>query len=161
MRLGVCACLNCNKTNFVSFNQFLASGRRTGQVVIALKEHTHPEPDLDEAIGERTNPKRQSGDEPTLVPGASFNRPLYKVHRVGIRCAARWLKGTRGRTRLRGEIRPAMRVRCARDSGVGMSTRDDCLSSILDPSLQPSRRSRLRGPYDDAPMVHSMFNTRK
>jgi len=73
----------------VTFDQFLTSGRRTGQVMIALKEHTHSEPDLDEAIRERTSPKRQSGDEPTLVPGASLNSPLYKVHRVGIRCAAR------------------------------------------------------------------------
>jgi hypothetical protein len=33
-------------------------------------------------------------------------------------------KGARGRTRLRGDIRLAIRVRCARDSGVGSSTRD-------------------------------------
>ena len=31
--------------------------------------------------------------------GATFNNPLYKLQRVGIRCAARCQKGTRGVTR--------------------------------------------------------------
>lgn len=52
--------------------------------------------------------------------GATFNNPLYKLHRVGIRCAARCQKGTRGVTRRSWEISGARRARWLSEDAEGV-----------------------------------------
>lgn len=48
-------------TNFMSFDQFFSGSRRTGQMVIATKEHLHSESNLDMVKDQKKVPMECSG----------------------------------------------------------------------------------------------------